>query len=131
MALSITPVTKKQWGKIVQAFFYVGVSFLLAALPVWLAHNATYIALAVPINVALVTLKQLITKDEQQALAEVPPALQPEVNQVVAKIESEEPVLNGVDQLTTPEPAAPAAPPTKIEVTDEAGNLVTDPNAPR
>lgn len=78
--MSISPITKDQATKILKAFFYVAASFVLASIPVWLAKNAVYIALAVPINVLLVTLKQLITKEEEQ----VP-----------------EPIMHGVTELTS------------------------------
>jgi hypothetical protein len=118
MSVSVSPITKNQWGKVVKVFFYVGISFLLACIPVVLAHNATYIALAVPINVLLSTLEQLFKTDTTQAIAQTPAALQPSITEAVGVIESKEPPMNGVEQLTQP-------------VTDSQGKLVTDPNAPR
>jgi hypothetical protein len=103
--MTVSRITSGQWFKIVKAFIYVALSFVLASIPVWLAHNATYITLAIPINIVLVTLKQLVTQDETTSLNQLPSNEQKEV-------------MSGVSELST-------------GITDTAGKLVTDPNAPR
>jgi len=99
--MTISKITSKQWFKVLKAFIYAGVSLGLAYIPVYFAHNAAYLSLSVPINALLVTLKQLITQQESTE----PVALQNEA-------------MHGVEELST-------------GITDDKGNLVVDPNAPR
>lgn len=54
-------ITKEQFGKIVRAAIYVGVSAMLDYL-ISISTGSTFGVWTAPINVALVTFKQAITK---------------------------------------------------------------------
>jgi hypothetical protein len=54
-------ITGAEWMKVLRVTGYVAVSLLVALVPSVLAHNAAYLSLAAPINVALITLEQLFT----------------------------------------------------------------------
>lgn len=98
MTISFTKITHDQWFKVLKAFFFVGVSFLLAMIPVWLAHNTAYVALTIPINVVLVTLKQWVTQEETTN------PLTPEDKQVMHGVEE---VVTDLDGKPVVDPNAP------------------------
>jgi uncharacterized membrane protein YfhO len=115
MTVTFTKITNDQWFKVFKAFMYAGISLFLADIPAILAHNPKYVALAVPINVVLVILKQIVTQDESQAVAQLPNT---EQQNAFLKDPSDKTIMEGVDQLAN-------------DITDTAGNPVTDPNAAR
>jgi hypothetical protein len=103
--MSISPITHNQFIKIVKAFAYIVASYILAAIPVFLTKNNLWLSSMVPINLLLVTFKQLVTQDETQAVQQLDPA--------------EQQVMSGVEQLANQ------------GITDLNGKPVTDPNAAR
>ena len=115
MTITFTKITGDQWFKVFKAAMYAGVSLILADIPAWFAHNPRYVALAVPINIVLVTLKQVITQDESQVAAQLPIS---EQQNAFLQDPSDKTILDGVNQLAS-------------DITDTSGNPVTDPNAAR
>jgi hypothetical protein len=102
MTISFTKISHSQGFKIAKAFFYVAISFLLSVIPAYFAHNPAYVALTVPINVALVAIKQIITNDEQNALAALPASQAAGVTTVATQVE----------QIVTPTSLTPPTNPT-------------------
>jgi hypothetical protein len=105
MSIQFSKITHDQWFKVLKAFIFAALSLVFSSIPALLAHNATYLSLTVPINVVLVTLKQLVTQGETTALNQLPSNEQKQV-------------MSGVNELST-------------GITDTEGNLVTNPDAAR
>jgi len=96
--VSVSPITQDQWLKVFKAFCYVGLSFIIAVVPVWFAKNPALLTLALPINVVLVTLKQLFTP---------PPSEQPAVDEVMSGVNDLANVVTDTAGKPVTDPNAP------------------------
>lgn len=103
-------LNQKQWEDIILVVFYSELSFALAAIPVWFAHDPIYIVLVIPITGVIAALKNLFTADESQAMSNL--------NKDFLSDPTDQAVLAGVEQLAG-------------TITNTSGSPVTDPNAPR
>lgn len=106
LKLELTKISHDQWFKVFKAFVYALVSFAISLVPALLAHNPAYTALTVPINGLLVVIKQLATKEETAADAELTPEDQDLVNTAAQDVEHLTDVQTDLP-TTLVEPTAP------------------------
>ena len=107
VTLTLKKLEKEDWFKVVKVFFYAAVSVGLAAIPAYFTKNAVYVALAAPINAALVGLRQTVKQEEQTSLEALPVNQQATVATTVSTVEQV------VSPVTTPvAPVTPVVPPT-------------------
>ena len=79
MTITLTPLTRSQWFKVIAVFFWLAVSTGFAALTAWLAKDKTWLATMPAYNLALVVLKQIFQQEEDSAVSQLPPVQQAEV----------------------------------------------------
>lgn len=117
MTITVTKVSHNQAKEVLKLVVLNVLSFGLSLIPAYLAKNPAYVSLMLPISFVVSYLQKLFTQDEAVVTSELPPVVMSGVNEL---LQEEDKVL--------PEAIAPVIEPP---VTNEAGQPVLDPNAPR
>lgn len=90
MSISISKLSRNQWLKVAKVFLWLTLSFVITLVPAFLTKHAQWLAATPGVNFVLYTLSQLFQNDLANAQGQVPVTIQPQVNAVVADVQSNE-----------------------------------------
>jgi hypothetical protein len=91
MTITITKISKSEWGKVGKVFLWLVLSGALAGVTALATSDKNYLATMPMFNIVIVALSQLFQSEETQAQVAIPTAIKPEVDQLVAEVEKKIP----------------------------------------
>lgn len=106
MTITLTSLSKSQWGKVWHVLLWLFVSSLCALVAVWLTSNPLWLLSQPGWNVLGVILQGIVTQEEANALSNLDPAVQQDVQTTTAVITKDVQDVVAVLPPTVP-PSAP------------------------
>lgn len=86
MTITITKITKSQWGHVGKVILWLGVSAACAVAAAYISNNPVWLASMPGWNVLGVIIEQLLQQEEATALSNVPADVKSELDKVVPEI---------------------------------------------
>lgn len=90
MVITLTPISRSQWGKVAKVALWLLVSFGITLVPAYLTKHYTWLGAAPGVNLILYTIGQVSQQDLTNAEGQLPASEQGQVDQVVAQVEKQE-----------------------------------------